>query len=298
MHGNQSKFPPLARTKEHTLATISKYCNDVNMKAVKEEGCAVCGRLTPLKDMKSLESIKDNLSLLEQAGVTRIERKSANDPIKEITGPILAPGCRSACKSCHSALAGGTRPKHALANGLWIGEVPPVLAKLRFAERMLISRVRHNYCVVKVASGGRKLKANAIMFASPMQKVYSKLPPPIDELDDVLAYIFTGPARPTPEEMKRTPLLVRRNAVAEALNWLILNHTDYADIQIDHTALRQYPEDDAPVTIFYHPRDSNKNVESKGLDDMEVEDGTQNGECVFTVHGLTGTQLENISSTK
>ncbi|KAF4618642.1 hypothetical protein D9613_009831 [Agrocybe pediades] len=136
------------------------------------------------------------------------------------------------------------------------------------------------------------------MFANPTQKIYDKLPPPVNELDDVLAYIFTGPTKPTPEEMKRTPLLVRRNAVAEALKWLILNHADYADLQIDYTALDQYPEDDVPVTIFYQNKDNNKQVESRGLDDMEIEDGTESGDCLFTVHGLTGTQLENIACTK
>jgi hypothetical protein len=38
-----------------------------------------------------------------------------------------------------------------------------------------------------------KLRANAIMFANPMPKIYDVLPPPIDEMDDVLAFIYTGP---------------------------------------------------------------------------------------------------------
>ncbi|RDB26440.1 hypothetical protein Hypma_006054, partial [Hypsizygus marmoreus] len=36
------------------------------------------------------------------------------------------------------------------------------------------------------------MRANAVAFASPMIKVYDILPPPIDELDEVLAFIYTG----------------------------------------------------------------------------------------------------------
>ncbi|KDR70816.1 hypothetical protein GALMADRAFT_75751, partial [Galerina marginata CBS 339.88] len=131
-----------------------------------------------------------------------------------------------------------------------------------------------------------------------MQKIYNKLPPPVEELDDVLAYIYTGPTRPTVEDMRRTPLLVRRRAVTKALQWLILNHASYSDIEIDHEALSNYPEDGPPVTVLYSNSTTNKNPESTSVHDMDVEDGTETGDCLFTVHGLTGSDLESISSTK
>ncbi|KAJ7853114.1 hypothetical protein B0H13DRAFT_1500221, partial [Mycena leptocephala] len=56
---------------------------------------------------------------------------------------------------------------------LWIGAVPWQLRGLSFAEKMLISKVRHNRCVVRVASGRGKMGANAIMFATPVVKVYN-----------------------------------------------------------------------------------------------------------------------------
>ncbi|KDR70815.1 hypothetical protein GALMADRAFT_75709, partial [Galerina marginata CBS 339.88] len=170
----RATFPPSiinTRKIEHNI--ITNFCNKVNMKAVKEEGCAVCGCLTFVRDLVSMDRIKDNLNALIQPGVTRLPRTSKDEPIKEIEGPILATGCRRVCKSCNKSLVKGLRPKLALANGLWVGDVPSELANLRFAERILVSRVRHNYCVVCVASGGRKLKANAIMFSNPMQKIYN-----------------------------------------------------------------------------------------------------------------------------
>ena len=54
----------------------------------------------------------------------------------------------------------------------------------------------------------RKMKANVVAFESPIPKVYNVLPPPRDDLDDVLAILFTGPAKPTHKDLSRTPFLV------------------------------------------------------------------------------------------
>ena len=53
--------------------------------------------------------------------------------------------------------------------------------------------------VMSSSSGMSKMKCNAIMFENPTPKIYSCLPPPIEDLDEVLAFIFTGPAGPSPE---------------------------------------------------------------------------------------------------
>ena len=83
--------------------------------------------------------------------------------------------------------------KFAFARGLWLGEVPEELQYLNFSEKLLVGRVRHNGCVVQVGKGMHKMIANAVMFEHPMQKIYSALPPPIEEMDELLAFIFTGP---------------------------------------------------------------------------------------------------------
>jgi hypothetical protein len=95
------------------------------------------------------------------------------------------------------------------------------------------------------------MKANAIMFENPTPKIYQKLPPSIEDLDDVLAFIFTGPCKPTPEDMQRTPLLVRRRKICNALEWLKLNHVDYYDLDISYENLEKYPENGSPVVIAY-----------------------------------------------
>ena len=76
------------------------------------------------------------------------------------------------------------------------------------------------------------MKVNVVAFESPVPKIYAMLPPPHEDIEDVLAILFTGPSKPTPEDFARTPFLVRRNAVMNALEWLKLNHADYTDIEI------------------------------------------------------------------
>jgi hypothetical protein len=64
---------------------------------------------------------------------------------------------------------------------------------LTYAEQLLIARVRHNRCIVKVSSGMSKMCANAISFSNPMPKIYNVLPAPAEDMDDVLTFIYTGP---------------------------------------------------------------------------------------------------------
>ncbi|TFK78573.1 hypothetical protein K466DRAFT_507092 [Polyporus arcularius HHB13444] len=188
----------------------------------------------------------------------------------------------------------GKVPADSLANGLWIGEVPSELRDLSWTEKMLISRVKHNYCIVKVhVSGMSKMKANVVSHSLRMAKIYQALPPSRDELDEVLAFMYIGPNVPTQKEFHRTSLLVRRNKVAKALEWLKLNHADYADLEISYKNLSGYPEDEPPVVVnFTQSTGSNKDPESTASNGEEEDEGTEEGDCPLVVHGLTGIDLE------
>ena len=143
--------------------------------------------------------------------------------------------------SCKDKVRHKKMPKFVLARGLWLGDIPDELQQLSFPEKLLIRRVRHNQCVVCVAKGMHKIIANAVAFEHPMQKIYTVMPPPIEEMDEVLAFIFTGPCQLTKDNFCR--ILVCQNKVAKALGWIKLNHRDYADLEISHKNLESYPED-------------------------------------------------------
>jgi hypothetical protein len=83
---------------------------------------------------------------------------------------------------------------------------------------MLVARVRHNQCTIKIASGMHKMKANAIAYQSPIPKIYDILPPPKEDIEDVLAIMFTGPCKPTSSDFKRTPFLIRHTMSSKHWN--------------------------------------------------------------------------------
>lgn len=298
----QQDFPPHSPSKELLEDILRGWCNDFQSDNVGEEGCTVCGQLNLSRRMKSFDAATFDKNILIPAtsglkGITRCERVSKDKLIQEIKGVVRAEDCDKICCNCEKILDSGSLPMNALANGLWLGKVPEALQKLSYMEQLLVARVRHNRCIVRVASGMHKMRANAIMFANPTPKVYDILPPPRVEMEEVIAFIFTGPCQPTPEDLKRTPLLVRRNKVAKALEWLKLNHEDYYDLEISYRNLNEYSEDLPPVSITFHETDgsTNKNPESTAVNDNDMEDGVEEGECPMTVHGLNGEELSTMS---
>ena len=293
-----NRFPPPPPSPTLIQDIISDFVQNSTVDQLREEGCAVCGCLTSTANLLPLADLKPYLGLLCVPEVTRRERFSLTEDIRSLHGPVLAEDCDKVCSICTSSLQNKRVPHLALANGLWLGKVPPVLADLSWMEQRLISRIAFNYCVVRVhASGLYKMRANAVSHAIPMTKVYNILPPKREDLDDVLAFIYIGPTAPTPKEYKRTPFLVRRNKVAAALEWLKLNHSDYSDLTISYDNLKDYPENVPPVLVDYHPttgQDDEKDPEATAVNDADADVSTSHGEVPFVVHGLTGKELTDM----
>jgi hypothetical protein len=283
------------------MRIIKDFCKEQAPASVEEAGCAVCGQLVLRRDLVPLKSIKNLLHILEEPGVTREERRYAAEKICEYKGPVIDRGCKMVCAKCRQSLRKNVVPRLALCRNLWIGPVPKELSELTMVEKMLIARVRHNNCFVRVnyglpdGYGMAKMISHVVAFESPLPKIYEALPPPLEDMNDVLAILFTGPSSLCKDEYKGrlSPLLVRRSRVVRALDWLILNHPDYENVTINHNNLKQYPEDEPPVKIMHKESDTNRIVEAKSVFDMHSEEGTDSGECPFIVHSLTGEQYDS-----
>ena len=269
-------FPPAPPNSSLRKKIINDFCEATAPSNFAESGCAVCSSLTLKSHLSELSSLNIDLSVLNApgCGFTRKERKLSTEPITELRGNIVDTSCQYICTHCENKVRCGKMPKFALARGLWLGEIPEELQQLSFAEKLLIGRIRHNRCVVRVAKGMHKMIENAVMFEHPIQKIYTVLPPPIEEMDELLAFIFTGPCQPTTDDFHRIPLLIRRNKVSKALEWLKLNHTDYADLEISYNNLASYPEDSPPVVINYQQSMTKKIPDATSVHDMELENGT------------------------
>ena len=140
----ETDFPPkpLSSLLQHKIA--SNFCKDTSPQAFEESGCAVCGKLTLLTELQNLSELELNLDVLTQQGVTQIERKSSDDNLEGINGPILEKELHNICNSCYKSISKGKMPQFALANGKWIGKVPEELQNLSYAEQLLVARIRHN----------------------------------------------------------------------------------------------------------------------------------------------------------
>ena len=248
-----NNFPPKPVSLRMTQNIIKGFVEDSDFSRLEEKGCAVCGRLTLKSQLTDVSSAGLNMSLLYRPEVTRKARVSINDPIESLPGPVLASNCDGVCPTCFNVMKKGKTPKNALANGLWLGDIPDELRDLSWMEKRLIARISTNTCVIRVhASKLYKMRTNVVCRAIPMKKVYDVLPPKREEFEEVLAILFIGPSAPTPKEYKRTPLLIRRDRVSAALEWLKLNHADYSDLNISYNNLKEYPEDQPPVYVDYH----------------------------------------------
>ena len=139
------------------------------------------------------------------------------------------------------------------------------------------------------------MASHVIAFESPVARFYKQLPLQVKYLDDVLAILFTGPCKPTEKEFRQTPLMIRRKQVTHTLEWLKLNHSYCADIDILCAELAQYPKDCPPVSIQYQYSLFNKPEEGTSVFDSEPADGVAQGDCLFVVHGLTGEQMNTKS---
>ena len=289
-------FPPKPCDKKAVSSIINGFVAQTSFSNLEEHGCAVCGALTPIAGLISLDTIdKKLLNCLIKPDVTRKERTWKREEIEEISGPVLASSCKHICIKCHNTVKKGKVPTLALANGLWLGDVPPQLQNLSWTEQLLISKVIRNRCVIRVSkSKMHKMRANAICHAVPMPKIYSTLPPKRSELDEVLAFLYVGPTMPTPNDFKRTPLLIRRNRVIDALEWLKLNHTDYANIEISKENMSEYSEDESPVVIEYQEVEDVSIPEAQAVNDTGDYEGTIEGPCPFTVHTLTSDKLTDL----
>ncbi|KAJ7108103.1 hypothetical protein C8R44DRAFT_636885 [Mycena epipterygia] len=120
-------------------------------------------------------------------------------------------------------------------------------------------------------------------------------------MNEVLAFVFTGSSAPTQEDFDRTPMLVRRQKVLDALEWLKLNHEGYTDLEISKENLDSYEERGIPVVVDY--RRTNREVHDSvpagatAVNEVPEEQGTSTGVCTFAVHGLTGAEYSTASMT-
>ena len=136
-------FPPPPPSNKLIHQITRRFCEKTSSTSFFEVGCAICGQLTLYSNLSPISNHQLDLNILKE-GVTRKEHQHESEPIQDVSGPIMDTTCDKICVSCRKILLKGKVPSNALANGLWLGIVPPELEDLQYAEKILIARVGHN----------------------------------------------------------------------------------------------------------------------------------------------------------
>jgi hypothetical protein len=199
-----SEFLPDPPSNTLLESIIKGIGNNTALQKIIEGGCAVCGRLSPIyiNNMVLLDKMNCHLNAISPGNVGQYERLHILDPIVPLMGPILAEDCDHVCHTFQSFLKKHKMLPESLANSFWIGSIPSVLRNLTFVAKMLISKIQHNKCLVRVSSGCVKMTANIIMFSNSTVKVYHALHLSRREISEILAFVFQGPIQPTESDIK------------------------------------------------------------------------------------------------
>ncbi|KAK7677678.1 hypothetical protein QCA50_019369 [Cerrena zonata] len=224
VYPSSSTFPPPPMTLEARAQMLRDFTAQLSEASLAEVPCAVCAELVKRSDTSALNVCDDIFKPLARldASVAVLPRTSQNTTAQSLHSPILEhAGLRieqdlrvaDVCSSCLSELKKDKLPSRSLANGLWVGEIPPELLALNYCEKLMVARFRHNTFVVSVLMGQRRMSANAVTFAQPVAKFHAILPPPPSDLESCLVVLFTGSSAPTADDMRRTPLIIRKQVV-------------------------------------------------------------------------------------
>lgn len=204
------------------------------------------------------------------------------------------------CRFCYRTLSNNIIPRCALANGMFVGEVPDCLKDLTVVEEAMIARRRAKCWIIHLNEGGggvhrsvagashgatlpstqRGMKGHIIVYPSAPQNIGSVLPPSMEETVTPMCVVFVGSCRPSEEWLrtKAKPLLVRREKVRTALIWLKNNNPLYADVIIDNELLDSLPDESvAPVEISVETATESSDAVGARHDNVADEPHTSNG---------------------
>lgn len=167
------------------------------------------------------------------------------------------------CHDCYRHLERGQLPRLALANRMWIGDIPTILSILTLPEQLLVAlRYPRVYsCKLYPKKGGHfspetlqsGMRGNVSSYEMNIPEIASMLegklmPRPTCILASVIAIAFIGRG-PLPKNWLKSTFRVRRDVVSEALLWLKAHNPLYAALDISDEALARLPVDDIPLEL-------------------------------------------------
>jgi hypothetical protein len=167
----------------------------------------------------------------------------------------------SICHECLSSLRKGRVPRLALANGMWVGDVPFELTVLTLPERILIGRHFPAAHIVKLfpmqkgaTSSNSGLRGNVSTYRLDMDEIVDMIdgnlmPHTSKILASTIGVTLVGPKN-IPEKSLPGFLWVRRHRVRSTLVWLKANNPFFSNIIISEQRLSELAENGIPHEIL------------------------------------------------
>jgi hypothetical protein len=205
-------------------------------------------------------------------------------------------GCESGyiCEQCWRGLVDHRKfPRFALANNLWIGEIPFELQVLTMAEKLLISLYYPSAYIIKLfpketrtkhwnsSSFNQGVRGNVSTYRLCMEDITDLtsgqvLPRHSDILASVVSVCVLGP-KGFPDMALRELLQVRRSRMKDAILWLKRNNPLYFNIGINEDNLLSLPQDDVPDTILENVRYNDSDIafqreQQSVVPEMDIDD--------------------------
>lgn len=256
--------------------------------------CAVCAEQTKIMgDRRILSSTKLDLQLLrpgdEDLTAPRMNRGSASgsnaleglclDSRGVVNDPEGGPPNLEMCPACYGALT-ARRPRLpalALANDMDVGALPEELRSLTPVEESMIALCRAKCWILQLReesegpspAAQRGIRGHAMIFPQRPEKLTAVLPPTVDEVMTYICVVFVGSSRPSEQWIrdKAKPLLVRREKVRNALQWLKMNNPLYKDVTISTERIEALPKDSVlPFPIEYQELSTRIETTTSGYD--------------------------------
>ena len=184
-------------------------------------------------------------------------------------GVITLDGTVTLCLECVRYLQRNKVPRFALAKGFWVGNIPFVIGRLSFPERLLIALCFPRVYLIKLFPKDKKarhissdqrndaLRGNVSSVEMPHSRVLEMLRGSLSNvlpqhpriLADVLSVAYVGLGKLPPIYLRGFFCVSWRN-VHDALWWLKDNNFEYTDIEISHDLLYMLPDNDVPTEII------------------------------------------------
>jgi len=286
---------------------IASFIDRTGNKALATAICIVCARELAVSDtqLMSVGAIPNERWLVPQD--VHPSHHLTNGMLLQnsaLTGTATNPQGH-VCLECLMNLKKNRLPRQALANNMWVGEVPFELAVLTLPERVLIARNFPAAHIVKlfplskgVPSTNCALRGNVSTYRLDMDEIADMvqgniMPNPSQILASTIGVTIIGPKNVRERTMPGF-LWVRRHRVRAALSWLQNNNPLYTDIIISDERLQAIARDGIPVEILNATRysDDIEELERERAgyvpEDDEFEDESHSSDRMEHVSDVAG----------